>query len=399
MNASPRIAVAVHGRFHAFDLMRELLRNGEDVRMYTNYPAVMLRKFGVDPARVRTNVSHGVATRCLQKIDFALKNRCEQWIHQSFARWAGREIKQAGCDVVHGFSGVCEEIFESVGSPPMKTLVRGSAHIETQAELLAEEECRAKVVLEKPSVWMRAREAREYQMADFIFVLSEFARQSFVHRGISSAKICLLPLGSELRRFSARPEAVEERLKRVRSGNKLRVLNVGTFSYRKGAIDLVAIAQKCAEIADFRFVGAVSREAAPLRKRSESLIQFCSKVPQFDLPAHYEWADLFVFPTIEDGYAVVLAQAQAAGLPILTTANCAGPELVTNGHSGWILPIRDAGAFTEKLRELHRNRDLLAAMARASSTEKRVRDWNAVARDFAHIQRELLETHGIRRRA
>jgi glycosyltransferase involved in cell wall biosynthesis len=397
MIEQPRIAIAVHGRFHAFDLSRELIKSGEDVYIYTNYPAAIVRKFGVDPAHARTNVTHGVLSRCAHKLDTVLHKRLEPWVHQSFARWAAAQIARDGCDVVHGFSGVCEEIFQAVGHGSAKTLVRGSAHIETQAELLEQEEQRAGVTLDKPSPWMRAREAREYAAADLIFVLSNFARQSFLDHGIEAAKIRLLPLGSELRRFAASPEAVLARRRRIVGPAKLRVLTVGTFSFRKGAIDYLAVAKACQEFAEFRFVGAVSREAARLREQAQSVIEFLPKVPQFDLPAQYQWADVFLFPTIEDGYAVVLAQAQAAGLPILTTANCAGPELISNAETGWVLPIRNAEAFVEKLRQCHTDRERLAQMADSSAAAHNVRDWSAVGADFSRMQRELLIQHGTSR--
>jgi glycosyltransferase involved in cell wall biosynthesis len=78
----------------------------------------------------------------------------------------------------------------------------------------------------------------------------------------------------------------------------------------------------------------------------------------------------------------VLAQAQAAGLPVLTTTNCAGPDFVFEGETGWILPIRDPRAFVERLRQCGQNRESLAANVRAVHEKFLPRDWKQVAQDF-----------------
>jgi glycosyltransferase involved in cell wall biosynthesis len=79
---------------------------------------------------------------------------------------------------------------------------------------------------------------------------------------------------------------------------------------------------------------------------------------------------------------LVLAQAAASGLPILTTTNCAGPDLIREGKTGWVLPIRSPEAFIERLRWCDSHREELAAMVRRIYTEFKPRDWADVAADF-----------------
>ena len=382
-----KTAMVVHGRFHAFDLARELIRAGEDVYVLTNYPKIIAEKFGIPPERVRTNLLHGVISRIGYELEsFTGWTKIEEITHSWFSRWAAKIVQRGSFDIIHGFSGVCEELLRT-GLPKraLHTLVRGSAHIETQAELLAEEEQRAGVKLEKPSAWLRAREAREYDLADLIFVLSTFAWQSFVSRGVDPARLRFMPLGSEVSRFRASEQTIRARSERIRSASPLRVLTVGTFSYRKGAMDLVEIARASCDFASFRFVGTVSTEAATLKSNSRKFIDFVAKVPQFDLPEHYRWGDLFLFPTIEDGFAVVLAQAAAAALPILATANCAAPDFIRNGKTGWIFPIRRPDLFIEQLKWCDQNRDELALIVDQTRTFYEPWDWSDVGRDFRNI--------------
>jgi hypothetical protein len=113
------------------------------------------------------------------------------------------------------------------------------------------------------------------------------------------------------------------------------------------------------------------------------------RLPQFELPGQYRQADLFLFPTIEDGFPAVMAQAAAAGLPMLTTPNGAGRDLVVDGVTGWILPIRSRETFIDRLRWCDKHRAELAEMVRRVYSEFQPRNWSVVARDFEGICHEL----------
>lgn len=101
------------------------------------------------------------------------------------------------------------------------------------------------------------------------------------------------------------------------------------------------------------------------------------------LPPLYADADVFMFPTIEDGFGMVLAQAAAAGLVILATRHCAAPEILARGAQGWVLPIRRPEAFVEQLRWCHEHRETLAVLLEAAAATGRPRTWTDVAAEFA----------------
>src|SRR5262249_21674408 len=112
---------------------------------------------------------------------------------------------------------------------------------------------------------------------------------------------------------------------------------------------------------------------------------FLPKQPQAALPAIYAWGDVFMLPTIEDGFPAVLAQAAAAGLPILTTPNGAGWDLVNESRNGWVLPIRSPESFVDRLRWADQHRSELVDVLHASSAVERVRDSADVAADFERM--------------
>ncbi|MBI3615713.1 MAG: glycosyltransferase family 4 protein [Candidatus Omnitrophica bacterium] len=385
-----KIAIVVHGRFHAFDLARELLHRGHEVTLFTNYPKWAVEPFGVPGKHVRSFWIHGG----LSRVSWWLRQmaRCsypEAALHILFGRWAAREIEKEQWDVVHCWSGISEEILVALaGRNTLKLLMRGSTHIRTQARILEEEEKRTRTALDHPSSWIIAREEREYALADRITVLSSFSYRTFIEEKVPSQKLCILPLGAQIERFRPTPEIIESRCRRILSGRPLQVLYVGALSFRKGMWDMASILREADRNRfQFRLVGPAAAETKKLLTELRGLGEFIPKQPQHELPNWYAGGDLFIFPTLEEGYPMVLSQASASALPVLTTPNGAGVDLVQEGETGWVLPIRSPGAFMERLIWCDKHRRELAEMARRIYGEYRPRDWSNVAADFERICR------------
>jgi len=210
-------------------------------------------------------------SRAASKLHRGDVSRHEEWFYTLFGRWAATELAKEHWDVVHSWSGVSEEILHALaGKSTFKLLMRGSAHIVTQARLLEEEERRVGKPQDRPSRWVIAREKREYELVDAIAVLSTFSYSTFV----------------SLDQFRPNVQIIEDRRRRILSGEPLRVLNVGMFSFRKGVWDLAEII-KClsGERFDFRFVGPITTEAQFLAGELSDSATFISKQPQLELPA------------------------------------------------------------------------------------------------------------------
>ena len=388
-----KIAIVTQGRFHAFDLAKAVLKRGHQVTLFTNYPVWAAKKFGLPANAVRSFWLHAVLYRLIYKFsNGGLRFDASSFLNPMFGRWAAKEIAKGDYEVVHSFSGIATELLEDHwakypgGGPPAHLVVRGSAHIETQDELLRQEELRAKRGIERPARIIIERETREYELADKVVVLSTFAYKTFADRGVPEGKLERLPLGVNVDHFRASKEALEARLRRITGGAPLRVLWVGTASLRKGLLDYIETIKALAGPRfQFRFVGDQPADLAPRIDEIRQAVEFIPRQRQWDLVQQYEWGDVFVFPTIEDGFAVVLAQAAVNGLPILATTNCAAPDLIREGRNGWVLPIRSPEAFIKRLRWCEANREALAAMVRAASDSFVPRTWDDVAADFEAI--------------
>lgn len=383
MTRQLRIAIVVHGRFHAFDLARELLKRGHSVHVFTNYPAWVVERFGVPRRFVRSFVLHGVASRLAWRLfRRGLDGRVERLANTAFGSWAAACLRREPWDVVYGLSGVCEEAFLALrGTPSVRFLSRLSTHIARQRQLLDEEQDRVGVWIDKPSDWIVGREQREYELADAIHVLGRFSAHSFLEHGVEAAKLCPFRFGVDVQAFRAAPGVLAERQRRLRAGEPLRVLNVGTFCLRKGAVDFAELIRRSdPQRVRYRFVGPTAADAAHLRKSLEGVAEFAGKRPQGGLPAEYAWGDLFLLPTLEDGSPLVFPQALAGGVPVLTTPHSGGADLIEDGRNGWVLPVRRPDLLLERLRWCDRHRDALAEMVARAYQTGTGWDWADTAR-------------------
>jgi glycosyltransferase involved in cell wall biosynthesis len=382
-----RIALVVQGRFHAFDLAAALIRQGHTVRVLTNYPAWAAEPFGVERSCVTSFPLHGGLSRAAWKLRARAPSLYpEATLHRMFGSWAADVLQREAWDIVHPWSGIAEECLTRRVPNARYLLMRGSAHIRTQAELLQQEQERTGTLQEQPSAWMMAREEREYLLADDIITLSAFARRTFLERGFDATCVWNLPLAASAEQFRPAPEIVAERGRRIMAGERLRVLYVGTLSFRKGLWDLATVARALDRKRFLvRCVGSQTGEVASLVAGLQGRIEFVQKQPQQELPAQYAWGDVFLFSTIEDGYALVLAQAQASGLVLLSTENSGAPDLVADGETGWLFPIRRPDLLVERLQWCDTHRAALAAMVQRTYDEAHLRTWDDVARDFEGI--------------
>ncbi len=380
-----KIAIVVNGRFDAFSLARELIKQGHKLKIFTNYPKWAVRRFKIKNDNVRSFWLNGALSRLAwfmhEKIGVPYP---EAYLLKMFGRWASKEIKREKWDVIHCWSGVAEEIFrETSNSKIVKILMRASSHICTQSRLLEEEERRVKVKLERPSEWLVSREESEYRLANYIRVLAKFAYNSFIENGIKAQKMLLMPSAAQAEDFQSRNSIIENRCDRILSGKPLRILYVGALSFRKGLWDMMNIASG---VKRNRFqiclVGPKSREANKFLKALRKYAKIVPKQNQRQLLKWYIWADIFIFPTIEDGYPQVVAQAQAAGLPVISTTNCHASDEIIEGKTGWIVPIRTPEAFVKRLMwcDLHRNE--LEKIVKYAYECFDLRNWAQTARDF-----------------
>ena len=224
---------------------------------------------------------------------------------------------------------------------------RGSTHHRHQTNVLVEEYARWQVP--NPPVLPRQTLLEEaiYAEADAITVPSTRAVKSFVDMGVPAAKMRQIPYGVRLERFSpvASPPEIRERFEAV---------FVGHVSLRKGVPYLLeAFAHVKHPNKRLRVVGAMQKELKAILPRFPlESVEFLGARPQAELPEILSSSHVLVLPSVEEGLALVQAQAMACGCPVLASTATGSEDLYTDGVEGFIVEDRDTTAFTDRMQRL-----------------------------------------------
>jgi len=382
-----KVVVASAGRFHAFDLARQMDRLGHLERLFTAYP--MAKVDGLPRARVSTFPWLMVPASAAGKLGLpGLRDLINVPVIETFDRWMAAQL--GPCDVFHCLSQfgmrthrVARERFGA-----LTVCDRGSSHILFQDEILREEYARWDVPYRGPHPRIVERELAEYEYCDLITVPSSFAMRTFVERGVPAEKLRLVPYGVDLRMFHPAP----------RIERPFRVLFVGNVSLQKG-IGYLLEAVKALRIPGLEVwvIGEIDPSARAVLAKYDGLFRYLGVLPRARLHEYYSQGSVLVLPSVQEGLALVQAQAMACGLPVIATTNTGAEDLFTDGVEGFIVPIRDAAAIREKIEMLYADPALRERMA--SAALERVRSlggWNSYGEKMAACYAAALRTRADR---
>jgi len=257
-----------------------------------------------------------------------------------------------------------------------------NSHVLLQEEILREEHARLKLPFRPFHKRETARRVREYEEADAILCPSEFARLSFIERGIPEGKIMKVVYGLTL-------EPVERRADR--DPDLFRVLYVGQISIRKGLRYLVEAFDKLKRPGKELLIVGPRAPVTGLEGMSiPAGVKFAGTLKDAGLAAAYRSASVFVLPSVEDGMGLVMGEALSFGVPVIATVNTGAADLFTTGVEGWRVPIRDPEAIREKLQLLADDPAALAAMSASAAARSRAQGgWDAAGRLLVENLRSL----------
>nr|WP_236657033.1 glycosyltransferase family 4 protein [Acidisarcina polymorpha] len=305
-----QVIQSVNGTFHHFDLARELAARGLLKRIYSSFPWHRLRREGLARQYVRTlpwvHTAAVLGERLCKLPPKMTQNLAslDMWL---FDQWVSRRIEP--CDVFVGLSGSALETGRTVQRRGGRYVCdRGSSHIRYYNDILKEEYQRWGVPFQAVDARVMEREEAEYAQADAISVPSNFARRTFLERGVPGVKVVQIPYGVRLDRFrrTAPPPT-----------DGFEVLFAGSVCLRKGFPYLLEAFQMLRHPRKrLRLAGAVDALSRPVLDRMDlTNVEVLGAVSQAALAECMSTSHVMVLPSIEEGLALVQGQAMACGCP------------------------------------------------------------------------------------
>ena len=341
-----KIVLSAPGKFHTFDLARELYSRSALTKVFAGYPHFKLVNEALPKRLIETFPwiqAPYMAFPWRDRLPNAVIKEWENLSAISFGQFVARNLPE--CDLYVGLSGSALPAGKKAHQRGSKFICdRGSSHIRVQDQLMREEHELWGIHYTGINPRVIDREEAEYAEADCITVPSNFVYRTFIQQGISTDKLQILSYGVNLSRFHPISSPNSERFD---------ILFVGGMSLRKGVQYLVQAYKNINHPAkSLTFVGATSAsliQALHARGLWPEDAIVLGHVPQEELKSLMSRSHVLVLPSIEEGLAMVMAQAMACGCPIIASNHSGGEDLITDGLEGFIISIRDVTSLTDKL--------------------------------------------------
>lgn len=209
-----------------------------------------------------------------------------------------------------------------------------------------------------------------FKNGDIFTANTNFTKQQLIKLRCNEEKIVILPVGLRIDRFKFSTRVIQ-------LGDPIKILTVGRLVEKKGHEYAIKTIAKI--INKHKNIIYIIAGDGPLRNKLEFLVseleiqnyvEFLGSVEQDEVLKLYQKAHIFVLPSVtasnadREGQALVVQEAQAVGLPIISTLHNGIPEGVLDGESGFLVPEKDVDALAERIEYLIKHPEIWPEMGR-----------------------------------
>lgn len=352
-----RSVISVDRPFHASLLANSIVRLGSSVEIYTSAPRRFYKGLS---SSVQTHLvasplqiaAHGLkrsVPRRLGRLDtcfFDFSVSTVMGRPDVYVGWATQALFSARRAKKRG--GVF-------------VLDRACPHRDYQESLVERESERLGVKYVRQPDWFRDRQLEEYELAEAILVPSEYTARTFPE-----------PLRRKLVKAPLLGRCAEAQGPRRSRSTTFTVGVLGGSPVRKGYLYLLKAWQKLAlPNAKLLLRSGNLMEYPVLRELIRAIpnVEFVEYVP--NIAEFYRRCDVFVLPSVDDGFGMALIEAMLNGCACITTSNTGASELTTSDQDSMIVEPADEGQLAEALMRLYEDQELRLAMGETATVRAR----------------------------
>ena len=346
--------LSCHGRFHYFEIAKVLHNSGQLSQIVTNYPWFKIKNEGIPKSLVSTNSFFQVASYLFNKANLKIFNKLQNIINWNGAIHLDRKCLKLinKADIFLSLSGGgLETGREFIKQRKIYICERASMHLSESINIMQTEykKYKKEFLLDQRVI---DRELEEYQTASFVLTPSEMCKKTFIKNKIFNVEV--IPYAANLQSFYPLPK--------VKNKKTFDILFIGKLSLTKGLPYLLDAFNKFKHpFKKLHLIGLKTHHEFSLfedKINSENTILY-GAIPNNQLVKYINQADVFAIPSIEDGYPIVVPQALACGVPVITTLNTGSSELVNKFNCGFVVEAMNSDKILEKFYELVDNKNLL----------------------------------------
>lgn len=321
-----------------------------------------------------------------------LRHLAARWRTRRFDRQLASKVEREHPEVLLTFSDVGSEYAlaaaRRAGVPAIVSVVHGE--VQEEIDLLDAEAHRspefASIYLgdgrldRRELAWLHDRRRRDAALADLLLVPSEHIAGRYRARGIPAEKLRVIPYAADTSRF--RP------ITKLREKGECIFLFAGGITQRKG-IGYLLQAWQLVRRPGWRLqlLGALPADRRSLDPYLGG-VELLGRIPHHEVPERMAAADVFVFPSLFEGSAVVTYEALASGLPSIVTPSAG--SVARHEVEGLVVPTADVGALAAAMIRLGTDPDECVCFGRAARARAEDFGWDRYHASILDAVRDLV---------
>ena len=224
-----------------------------------------------------------------------------------------------------------------------------------------------------------ARKDQELDLAERIIVASTFTKRTLGESKVS-AKIDVIPYGA--------PPAVSREIRK--SSGPFKVLFVGSLGQRKGLSYLLKAVRILKNSVELTLLGRKAASGCPPLDAATREHRWIPTMNHAEVLREMWNHDVLVFPSLFEGFGLVILESMAQGTPVITTEHTCGPDIIEDGVDGFIVPIRSAEAIAEKIDILASNRERLLSIKAAARQKAESHPWKLYRERLVKMAQDVI---------
>ncbi|MCB4799002.1 glycosyltransferase family 4 protein [Neotamlana laminarinivorans] len=224
------------------------------------------------------------------------------------------------------------------------------------------------------------RKDEELALADHIFVASSFTKKTLEDYAGKLGPIHVIPYGF--------PKPVENRNYHF-NNRPIKLLFVGGLSQRKGIANMFKAVENLQSQVELTVVGRKSTEDCEALNSALQKHRWIPSLPHDQVLKTMREHDVLLFPSLFEGFGLVITEAMSQGTPVITTNRTAGPDLITHGVNGWIVEAGSTKALQNCIADLVQTTNKIKEAGKAALKTASQRPWELYGKELAEKIKSL----------
>ena len=284
-----------------------------------------------------------------------LYRKWRRFVNHRFAKKVASYAIENNVDAVISYDFCSDELFDILKKEAphiirvLDVSISNRAFMKTNYEKDMERTGDDRIKAEQIDLWDEAvidSVVREIHSADYFLVPSQIVKKSLEFSGADPEKIKIIPYGVDTSKF--------EFVRKKTVNKPLHLIYVGQISFRKGLHHLLkVVSQYSPDQIKLTVAGAYTADSVFVKEYgNKENIEFAGFVTRDVLAKKYQESDAFIFPTLGEGYGLVVLEALSCGVPVISSDLAGGNDAITEGYNGYVFEAGNDEEMIKKIGQL-----------------------------------------------